>query len=68
MAERRTGEALFARFFPNQGPDLSFFAPRGQDADGNTTLTETPGRTTSVAAWPRTTAGSTAWSSTSGAS
>jgi hypothetical protein len=49
MAERRTGEALFARFFPNEGPNLSFFAPRGQDVDGNKTLTETPGRTTSVA-------------------
>jgi hypothetical protein len=28
-AERRTGEALFARFFPNQEPSLALFEPEG---------------------------------------
>jgi tetratricopeptide (TPR) repeat protein len=49
VAERRTGEALFARWFPNEGPGLSFFEPRGQDVDGDRTTTETPSRTASVA-------------------
>jgi hypothetical protein len=48
VAERRTREAFFERWFPNEGPGLSFFAPRGEDVEGKT-VAEAPGRTASVA-------------------
>src|SRR5262249_14337616 len=36
-AERRTGEALFAKWLPNEGPTLSFYQPRGNDVEGKIT-------------------------------
>ncbi len=48
LAERKTGEAFFIRWFPNEGPGLSFFAPRGRESEGRT-VTEALGRTASVA-------------------
>jgi hypothetical protein len=48
VAERRTREAFFERWFPNEGPGLSFFAPRVAEGDGKT-VAEAPGRTASVA-------------------
>ncbi len=48
LAERKTGEAFFIRWFPNEGPSLIFFEPRGRESDGRT-FSETLGRTASVA-------------------
>src|SRR5262249_18781319 len=36
-AERRTGEALFAKWLPNEGPTLSSYQPRGNDVEGKIT-------------------------------
>jgi hypothetical protein len=47
VAERRTREAFFERWFPNESPALSFYSPRGQDGEGKT-IVEAPGRTATV--------------------
>jgi tetratricopeptide (TPR) repeat protein len=36
VAERRTGEALFARWLPNQEPTLTLFEPDGEQVEGRT--------------------------------
>jgi tetratricopeptide (TPR) repeat protein len=47
VAERRTGEALFAKWLPNEGPSLAFYQPRGNEAEGKITALA-DGRSVSV--------------------
>jgi len=47
VAERRTGEALFAKWLPNEGPSLNFFQPRGNEVEGKI-MALADGRTASV--------------------
>ena len=48
LAEKRTGEALFAKWFPNEGPSLTFFEPRPPESGGRAVI-EAVGQTASVA-------------------